>query len=142
MCSLEIVINSSWTSEITPKYTVENANCCTVILKLSVKISVGSINPCWVLYKESTVLYLSPMGILSSSKYEIIYIFLSGKWSFKILPQHFNPTWVLNCHCHYHVIFMLKLFFHIEAMDLVRKKKNWHWITVLFVLTAIHSMFL
>lgn len=45
MCSLEIVINSSWTSEITPRYTVENANHCTVILKLSVKISVGMVFP-------------------------------------------------------------------------------------------------
>lgn len=41
MCSLEIVITSLWVSEIIPRYAVENSNHCTVILKLSVKISVG-----------------------------------------------------------------------------------------------------
>lgn len=45
MCSLEKVINSSWISEITPRYAVENANPCTVILKLSLKVSVGMVFP-------------------------------------------------------------------------------------------------
>lgn len=45
MCSLEIVMYSSWISEITPRYALENANHHTVILKPSVTISVGVVLP-------------------------------------------------------------------------------------------------
>lgn len=139
--SLEIVINSSCTSEIIPQmYTREcwpsYSNSETICKSLC-----GDGIRWWVL-QVSIVLYLSPMGILSSSKYEILQIsFLSGKQSFKISPQHFNSTWVLNCHCDYHVTFIFKMFSTLKP-HFWRGEGGRLQITVLFVLTATPGMFL
>lgn len=123
MYSLEIVLNSSCTSEIIPQIHTREcwpsySNCETICKSL-----YGDDIHSWV---PQVLVVLSPISILSISKYEILSIsFLSGKQSFQdIIPHHFNPTWVLKCCSDYHVTLIFKMFSTLKPRFWSGEKKG------------------